>query len=82
MGIGRATAIEFARAAAPGHINVIATARRTNALEELKMEIESKYAAAKVYPVKLDVTNPEEVRGLLESLPRELQNVDILVNNA
>ena len=58
------------------------TARRLNVLEELKKEIEAKYVNAKVYPIKLDVSNPDQVRGLVKSLPQEVQDVDILVNNA
>jgi 3-hydroxy acid dehydrogenase/malonic semialdehyde reductase len=81
-GIGRACAFEFARAAAPEPIKIIITARRVNVLEEVKKEIEVKYKDAKVYPVKLDVSNPDEVRGLVKSLPQEVQDVDILVNNA
>jgi 3-hydroxy acid dehydrogenase/malonic semialdehyde reductase len=81
-GIGKATAFEFARAAAPEPIKLILTARRVNVLEDIKKEIEAKYKTAKVYPVKLDVSNPDEVRGLVKSLPQEVQNVDILVNNA
>jgi 3-hydroxy acid dehydrogenase/malonic semialdehyde reductase len=81
-GIGKATAIEFARSAAPDPINLVVTARRINVLEELKKEIETKYIGTKVYPVKLDVSNPDEVRGLVKGLPQEVQNVDILINNA
>lgn len=81
-GIGKASAIEFARAAAPEPIKLILTARRLNVLEEIKKEIEGKYKDAKVYPVKLDVSNPEEVRGFVKSLPQEVQNIDVLVNNA
>ena len=81
-GIGRACAFEFARAAAPEPIKIIITARRVNVLEEVKKEIEAKYKDAKVYPVKLDVSNPDEVRGLVKNLPQEVQDVDILVNNA
>ena len=81
-GIGRACAFEFARAAAPEPIKIIITARRVNVLEEVKKEIEAKYKDAKVYPVKLDVSNPDEVRGLVKNLPQEVRDVDILVNNA
>jgi len=48
----------------------------------LKNEIETKYSNAKVYPVKLDVSNPDQVRNLVKGLPKEVQQVDILVNNA
>jgi 3-hydroxy acid dehydrogenase / malonic semialdehyde reductase len=81
-GIGKATAVEFAKTAAPDSIKIIITARRVEVLEELKKEIETKYSNAKVYPVKLDVSNPDQVRNLVKGLPKEVQHVDILVNNA
>lgn len=81
-GIGKASAIEFARAAAPEPIKLVLTARRLNVLEELKQEIESKYKGTKVYPIKLDVSSPEQVKGLLKELPAEVQDIDVLVNNA
>ncbi len=58
------------------------TARRINVLEEFKKEIEEKYKGTKVYPVKSDVSKPDEVRGLVKGLPQEVQNIDILLNNA
>lgn len=81
-GIGKASAIEFARAASPDPIKLILTARRVNVLEDIKKEIEGKYKDVKVYPVKLDVSNPDEVRGFVKNLPQEVQNIDVLVNNA
>jgi hypothetical protein len=81
-GIGKASAIEFARAAAPEPIKLVLTARRLNVLEELKKEIESKYKGTKVYPLKLDVSIPAQVKGLLKELPAEVQDIDVLVNNA
>ena len=63
-------------------MKLIVTARRVNVLEEIKKEIEEKYKGTKVYPVKLDVSNPDEVRGFVKGLPQEVQNIDILVNNA
>jgi 3-hydroxy acid dehydrogenase/malonic semialdehyde reductase len=81
-GIGKATAVEFARTAAPEAIKIVITARRIEVLAELKKEIETKYSNAKVYPVELDVSNPDQVRNLVKGLPKEVQQVDILVNNA
>ena len=81
-GIGKATAIEFARTASPDPIKIIVSARRLNALEELKKAIEEKYTNAKVYPVKLDVSHSDEIRNFVQNLPKEVQEIDILVNNA
>jgi NAD(P)-dependent dehydrogenase (short-subunit alcohol dehydrogenase family) len=65
-GIGRATAIAFARAGA----RVWATARDDRALEDL--------AQAGVEPVRLDVRDDARVREIVA----EIGTVDILVNNA
>ena len=40
------------------------------------------FKETKVFPVQLDVSNPDEVRRLPKSLPKEAQDIDILVNNA
>jgi 3-hydroxy acid dehydrogenase / malonic semialdehyde reductase len=53
-----------------------------NALEELKKEIEDKYKGTKVFPIKLDVRDPDQVKGLLKELPAEVRDIDVLVNNA
>lgn len=66
----------------PDPIKLVITARRLNVLEEIKSEIENKYKGTKVYPFKLDVSNPGEVRGIVGNLPEEVKDVDILVNNA
>lgn len=63
-------------------MKLIVTARRVKVLEDIKKEIEEKYKGTEVYPVKLDVSNPDEVRGFVKGLPQEVQNIDILVNNA
>jgi NADP-dependent 3-hydroxy acid dehydrogenase YdfG len=81
-GIGKATAYEFARAAAPEPIKLVITARRVEVLQEIKKDIESKYNGTTVVPVKLDVSDADQVRGLVKSLPKEVQDIDILVNNA
>ncbi|THZ18378.1 hypothetical protein D6C89_08294 [Aureobasidium pullulans] len=36
----------------------------------------------KVLPVKLDVSNPEEVRNFVGNLPEEFKDINVLVNNA
>ena len=81
-GIGRATAIEFARTA-PSDLKLILTARRLETLEEVAAEIKKEVGeGVKVLPVKLDVSKPDEVRGLLDKLPEGWKEVDVLVNNA
>lgn len=47
--------------------------------EEIKKEVGS---GVQVLPVKLDVSNPSEVKGFVDSLPAEFKDIDVLVNNA
>jgi NAD(P)-dependent dehydrogenase (short-subunit alcohol dehydrogenase family) len=72
-GFGRELAEE---ALAQGH-RVVATARRPEVLQELTEE----------YPetartVRLDVTQPEEVRAAISEALREFGRIDVVVNNA
>ena len=81
-GIGRSTAKEFARTS-PKNLKIIVTARRLEALNELAAEIKAEVGdGVKVHPVKLDVSNPEEIKKLVPSLPEEFKEIDVLVNNA
>mgnify|MGYP001114918538 CR=1 FL=1 len=81
-GIGRSTAKEFARTS-PNNLKIIVTARRLEALNELAAEIKAEVGdGVKVHPVKLDVSNPEEIKKLVPSLPEEFKEIDVLVNNA
>ncbi|CBX94122.1 hypothetical protein IAQ61_003994 [Plenodomus lingam] len=80
-GIGKATAIEFARTQ-PDDLKLILTARREDALKELAKEIEGFAKGVKVFPVKLDVSKPEEVDAFVGKLPQEFKDIHILVNNA
>ncbi|KAL2830781.1 hypothetical protein BDW59DRAFT_140823 [Aspergillus cavernicola] len=81
-GIGRSTAKEFARTA-PKNLKLILTARRIDSLQELAREIKEEVGdGVKTLPVKLDVSNPEEVKNFIPSLPAEFQEIDVLVNNA
>ncbi len=76
-GIGKSCAFQFAEAGA----NVLICARRIERLNEIANEIKNKFDV-KVYPFKMDVTNYEEVKTTLSSLPEEWKEIDILVNNA
>lgn len=81
-GIGRSTAKEFARTS-PKNLKIIVTARRIDRLQELAQEIKDEVGdGVKVLPVQLDVSNPEEVKNFVPSLPEEFRDIDILVNNA
>jgi len=81
-GIGRSTAIEFARTS-PKSLRLILTARRIDKLKEIAEEIKKEVGeGVKVLPFKLDISSPEEVRGFMGKLPEEWREIDVLVNNA
>lgn len=82
-GIGRATALEFARTAPQNGLRLILTARRIDALREVAADIEKAVGSGvAVLPVKLDVSNLEEIRQFVPGLPEEWRDIHVLVNNA
>lgn len=81
-GIGKSTAFEFARTS-PKNLKLVLTARRIEALQKIAQDIAKEVGdGVKVLPVKLDVSNPDEVRSFVGNLPEEFRNIDVLVNNA
>ena len=76
-GIGRATAIAFARDGA----RLLLCARRLDRLEELQQTLISS-GASSLHIFKLDVQHRAGVESAIASLPAEWRNVDILINNA
>lgn len=81
-GIGRSTAIEFARTA-PKNLKLILTARRIDTLKEVAEQIKKEVGdGVKVFPFKLDVSNAAEIRGFVDAIPEEFREIDVLVNNA
>ena len=81
-GIGRSTAVEFARTS-PKNLRLILTARRIDTLKEVAAQIQKEVGdGVKVLPFKLDVSNPEDVKGFVGNLPEEWRGIDVLVNNA
>lgn len=81
-GIGRSTAFEFARTS-PQNLKLIITARRVDRLHEISRKIREEFGDGVHVCVKqLDVSNPEEVSGLVEGLPLGFREIDVLVNNA
>lgn len=74
--------MEFARTS-PKSLKLILTARRIDTLREIAEGIKKEVGSGvQVLPVKLDVSNPREVKGFVDSLPAEFREVDVLVNNA
>jgi 3-hydroxy acid dehydrogenase/malonic semialdehyde reductase len=81
-GIGKSTAMEFARTS-PKNIKLVLTARRVDKLKEVAEHIKTEVGGGvKVLPVKLDISNPDEVKGFVGALPEEFREIDVLVNNA
>lgn len=76
-GIGRATAIEFAR---HGY-RLLLTGRRSERLFALKEELEQTFGV-EVYPLLFDIRDGDAVEQALNSRPDSWKEVDILVNNA
>ncbi|OTA85638.1 hypothetical protein M434DRAFT_400135 [Hypoxylon sp. CO27-5] len=81
-GIGKSTAFEFARTS-PKNLKLVLTARRIETLQQIAQDIVKEVGdGVKVLPVKLDVSNPDEIRSFVGNLPEEFRNIDVLVNNA
>ena len=81
-GIGRSTALEFARTTS-ADLRLIVTARRLESLRELAAQITKEAGAGvKVLPVQLDVSKANEVHRFVENLPEEWRDIHVLVNNA
>lgn len=76
-GIGKSTAIEFAK---HGY-NVVITGRRNERLAELKHQLEKMYSV-NVYSLCFDIRVEEQVKQAVESLPESFKQIDVLVNNA
>ena len=81
-GIGKSTAMEFARTS-PKNLKLILTARRMDNLKQLAEDIQKEVGTGvKVLPLKLDISNLAEVENFVPSLPTDFRSIDILVNNA
>jgi 3-hydroxy acid dehydrogenase/malonic semialdehyde reductase len=83
-GIGRSTALEFARAS-PQSLKLVVTARRVDRLHALAAQIKNEVGdGVKVCVKQLDVSTPEEIEAMFgdQGLPDEFCDVDVLVNNA
>lgn len=76
-GIGRATALEFARQGCC----VVAAARALDELQLLVEEIDNQYRV-KTVAVKADVTQKTHVDALIDQVIDMFGKIDILVNNA
>jgi sorbose reductase len=75
-GIGKRVAIAYAEAGA----EVALAARHAEALEVVADEIAA--AGRRAVPIRCDVTQPEQVSGMLDQVTAELGGIDIAVCNA
>lgn len=76
-GIGRSTAIEFAK----NGYDVIITGRRQERLMELKNLLTKEYLV-KVLDLCFDVCDEKQVEKAIHSIPGDFKRIDVLVNNA
>lgn len=76
-GFGKATAELFAQEG----WNLILTGRRADRLSELKSALESHFDI-QVLTLAFDVRQNEEVVAAINSIPKEWQAIDVLLNNA
>jgi 3-oxoacyl-[acyl-carrier protein] reductase len=76
-GIGRATAILFAKAGSDIAINYVSN---TSAAEEVRAEVGK--LGRKCLLLKADISKEEEANEMVEALVKEFGGVDVLVNNA
>lgn len=76
-GIGFACAHAFAREGA----RLILTARRKQRLDALAKELKAKHGT-EVYAIKLDVRKQPDVETAVKNLPKEWQEIEVLLNNA
>jgi len=76
QGIGKATALELARA----HGNIILVARTREKLEEVAREVELVGGTAHVEPC--DLTDTDDIDRMADRVIKDHGRVDILINNA
>lgn len=76
-GVGRATALEFAKEGATVIINYNSSEDKANALVDEIIEIGSKAIA-----IKCDVSDENQVKNMIEEIISKFGKLDIVVNNA
>lgn len=74
-GIGKATALTLGK----NGYNIIACGRRKERLEELKTALQND---CEVLTLSFDVRDKAATKTAIESLPKDWQSVDLLINNA
>ncbi|TLD35480.1 oxidoreductase-like protein [Venturia nashicola] len=81
-GVGRATALSFAKAGA-SPIIVAARSSLDSLIPEIKLAAQkANRPEPKIIPLKLDVTDESSVAAATETIASQSKNLDILINNA
>lgn len=75
-GIGKATAIAFAKAG----FDLVLVSRSTDKLEAVAKDVQAAGRTAQVY--SLDLANVEQVKSRMTAIVEESGGIDILINNA
>lgn len=76
-GIGEATAHKLASL----NYHLIITGRRESKLKELKKELQNKYQI-EIITLAFDIQNTTFTSSAIQSIPKEWQKIDVLINNA
>lgn len=76
-GIGKACAFSFAKEGA----KLILTARRDTLLKEIQQELKEEFNTNSII-YSLDVRSYKQVEEIFGNLPKDFQDIDILINNA
>lgn len=76
-GLGKATALEFAKAGA----NVFLTSRSETTLRETADELKQISANEKIYYHPCDMSSADDIETLFQTVAQTLGSVDILINN-
>ena len=76
-GIGKAIAYKLAEI----NYDLIITGRRGNLLDVIEKDIKNKYSVQAI-SLSFDIRNRSECEHAMEKLPKEWQNISVLINNA
>jgi 3-oxoacyl-[acyl-carrier protein] reductase len=77
QGLGKAIASQLAEEGA----NVMLTSRNVEKLQEVEAELQQ-LGEGKVSYFRADITNPEDIKALVQETREKLGKIDILINNA
>ena len=76
-GAGRGLGVDLTKAVLAAGFKVVATGRNTDKVAKAIGE-----SSGKLFIVKLDVTNPQEIKAAVESAVDKFGTIDVVVNNA